>query len=116
MILCLRTLRNLSFANSSKIYKRQKVFQTFSGFLRTICRFSTITLFKHIIKVLGTKEDKDRLKEYKKKFHQYAKRRVYECPPQFGPESKTGHADVFVKVDSQYENYTVTEIEGFRQS
>jgi len=83
--------------------------------LKDYMSFFNYHIIKHIIKVLGTKEDKDRLKEYKKKFHQYAKRRVYECPPQFGPESKAGHADVFVKVDSQYENYTVTEIEGFRQ-
>ena len=83
--------------------------------LKDYMSFFNYHIIKHIIKMLGTKEDKDRLKEYKKKFHQYAKRRVYECPPQFGPESKTGHADVFVKVDSQYENYTVTEIEGFRQ-
>ena len=65
--------------------------------------------------MLGTEEDKDRLKEYKKKIHQYAKHRVYECPPQFGPDSKAGHVDIFVKLDSQYENYTVPEIDSFRQ-
>ena len=83
--------------------------------LKDYMSFFNYHIIKHIIKMLGTEEDKDRLKEYKKKFHEYAKRRVYECPQQFGPESKAGHADIFVKVDLQYENYTVTEIEGFRQ-
>ena len=46
-------------------------------------------------------------------YNVYAKRRVYECMPQFGPVSKTSHADVFVKVDSRYDNYTVAEIKGF---
>ena len=41
-------------------------------------------------------------------------RRIYECLPQFGSVSESDHADIFVKVDSQYENYTVTEVERFR--
>ena len=82
--------------------------------LKDYMSFFNYHIIKHIIKTLGTEEDKERLREYKKKFHQYAKRRVYECLPQYGPESKAGHADIFVKVDSQYENYTVAEIEDFR--
>ena len=99
------------FKNLEKAERISDIFWT----LKDRMSFFNYHIIKHIIKVLGTKEDKDRLKEYKIKFHQYAKRRVYECPPQFGPESKAGHADVFVKVDSQYENYTVTEIESFHQ-
>jgi len=40
---------------------------------------------------------------------------VYECPPQFGPVSNVGHVDIFVKVDSRYEDYDVIEIEVFSQ-
>ena len=42
-----------------------------------------------------------------------SKKRIYECGPHFGPVSDTDHADVFVKVDSRYDNYTVEEIKGF---
>ena len=74
-------------------------------------------IIEHIITVLGTKEDKSRLQNYKTDFQQYAKRRVYECrPPRFGPLSEAGHADIFVKVDSDYEIYTVAELEEFRQT
>ena len=75
--------------------------------------FFNYHILEHIIMVCGTKEDKDNLQRYIKDFDQYAKRRVFECQPQFGPESETDHADVFVKVDSQFESYTVIEVERF---
>ena len=83
--------------------------------LKDYMSFFNYHLIEHIINVLGTEEVKIELKKYKTCFEQYAKRRVYECPPQYGPVSKAGHADVFVKVDSRYENYTLAEIEDFTQ-
>ena len=76
--------------------------------------FFNYHVIEHIITMLGTDKDKDDLKQYKDKFDQYAKRRIFECMPEFGPASETKHADVFVKVDSQYENFTVNEVEKFR--
>ena len=61
-----------------------------------------------------TEEDKAKLQKYKDKFNQYAKRRIFECPPEFGPVSDADHADIFVKLDAQYDDYTVAEIEVFR--
>ena len=63
--------------------------------------------------MLGTDEDKAELQNYKDKFDQYARRRIFECRPHFGPESETDHADIFVKLDSRYDNYTVAETKGF---
>ena len=77
--------------------------------------FFNYHLIEHIIDMLGTEEIKAELKKYKTNFQEYAKRRVYECPSQFGPVSKVGHADIIVKIDSRYENYTLTEIEDFGQ-
>ena len=82
--------------------------------LKDYFSFFNYHIIEHIITVCGTREDKDNLQRYKKDFDQYAKRRIFECNPQFGSESEMDHADVFVKVDSQYENYTVTEVERFR--
>ena len=76
--------------------------------------FFNYQLIEHIIKSLGTEEDKAGLQRYREDFDQYAKRRVFECLPEFGPISDADHADVFVKVDSQYDNYKVVEIEWFR--
>ena len=75
--------------------------------------FFNYDIIEHIITVLGTEEDKANLQSYKNRFDQYAKRRIYECGPHFGPVSDTDHADVFVKVDSRYDNYTVEEIKGY---
>ena len=76
--------------------------------------FFNYHIIEHIIKTLGSKKDKARLRWYKEDFNQYAKRRIFECLPEFGPVSHVDHADIFVKVDSQYDNYTVAQIEGFR--
>jgi len=54
------------------------------------------------------------LQKYKDDFQVYAKRRIYECLPQFGPVSETDHADIFVKVDSHYDSYTVVELQEFQ--
>jgi len=78
--------------------------------------FFNYQIIEHIIKSLGTEEDIAELHRYKKDFNQYAKRRIFECLPEFGPVSDADHADIFVKVDSQYENYTVAEIEEFRHA
>ena len=76
--------------------------------------FFNYHIIEHIIKELGTEEDKAELQSYKKDFSQYAKRRIFECLPEFGAVSDADHADIFVKIDSQYENFTVEQIEEFR--
>jgi len=74
--------------------------------------FFNYRIIEHIIDELGTDQDKAELQKYKEDFNQYAKRRIFECPPEFGPVNKTDHAGIFVKMDSQYENYTVKQLEG----
>ena len=82
--------------------------------LKDYFSFYNYHVIEHIIKELGTETNKAELQQYKEHFNQYAKRRIFECLPEFGPVSDADHADVFVKVDLQYENYTVAEIEIFR--
>jgi len=75
--------------------------------------FFNYDIIEHITEVLGTKKDKAKLQEYKDNFDQYARRRIYECAPRFGPESETDHPNIFLKLDSRYDKYTVAEIKGF---
>ena len=77
--------------------------------------FFNYQLIEHIIKEFGTRNDKTMLQKYKKEFDQYAKRRIFECPPEFGPVIDADCADVFVKIDSHYKYCTVSQIEMFRQ-
>ena len=81
--------------------------------LKDYFSFFNYHIIEHIIKELGTKEDKAELQRYKNEFNQYAKRRIFKCMPQFGPVSDADHADIFVKLDSQYDDYTVTEVKRF---
>ena len=87
-----------------------KVFLT----IREYISFFNYDIIDLIITELGTEEDKQELEKYKGEFQLYAKRRIYECLPQFGPVSEMDHADIFVKVDSHCESCTVQELEGFR--
>ena len=88
----------------------QKVFMVLNDYFS----FFNYHILEHIIKELGTEQDKARLQKYKEDFNQYTKRRIFECLPHFGPVSDADHADIFVKVDSQFDNYTIAEIERFR--
>ena len=82
--------------------------------LKDYFSFFNYHIIEYIVKALGTAEDKAKLQKYKNDFNQYAKRRIFECQSDFGPISDVHHADIFVKVDEQYENYTVAEIGVFR--
>jgi len=88
-----------------------KIFIALSNYIS----FFNYDIIDLIVNELGTQEDKQELQKYKDEFQLYAKRRVYECLPQFGPVSKTGQANIFVKVDAHYESYTVQELRGFQQ-
>ena len=87
-----------------------KVFIALSNYVS----FFNYDIVDQIITELGTDEDRQELQKYKDDFQVYAKRRIYECLPQFGPVSESDHADIFVKVDSHYESYTVAELEDFQ--
>ena len=82
--------------------------------LKDYFSFFNYHIIEHIIDELGTEEDKKRLQTYKEDFSQYAKRRIFECQPEFGPVSDAGHVDIIVKLDPKCENYTIAEIEVFR--
>ena len=72
--------------------------------------FFNYHIIEHIIEELGTKAE---LQRYNDDINRYAKRRIFECLPEFGRVSDANHANIFVILDAQYENYTVAEIEDF---
>ena len=82
--------------------------------IRDYFSFFNYHVIEHIVNGLGTPQDKVELQNYEKHFHQYSKRRIYECPPIFGPISDADHALLDLKVDSAYEQFTVEELENFQ--
>ena len=82
--------------------------------IRDYFSFFNYRVIEHIVDGLGTDQDRVELQNYERDFHQYSKRRIYECPPVFGPMSDADHTLLVVKVDSAYEQFTVEELENFR--
>ena len=76
--------------------------------------FFNYHVIEHIVVELGTDQDKVELQNYEKEFDQYSKRRIYECPPKYGSVSKDDHADLVLKLDSVYEEFTVKELKKFQ--
>ena len=81
--------------------------------LKDYFSFFNYRILEHIIKELGTEQDKAELQRYKNDFNQYAKRRVFQCLSEFGSESEADHGDIFVKLDPHYDEYTVAELDRF---
>ena len=75
--------------------------------------FFNYHVIEHIVDGLGTDQDKFELRNYKREFYQYAKRRIYECPPVYGPMSDADHADLILKTDSVYSEFSVEQLENF---
>ena len=76
--------------------------------------FFNYDVLEHIVDGLGTEQDKVHFHNYKKEFQQYSKRRIYECPPVYGPMSDIGHINLVLKIDSVYEQFTMKELKSFR--
>ena len=82
--------------------------------IRGCISFFNYHMIEHIVVELGTEQDRVELQNYEKEFDEYSKRRVYECPPVYGSVSKDDHADLVLKVDSVYEEFTVKELKRFQ--
>ena len=76
--------------------------------------FFNYHVIEHIVDGLGTDQDRAELQNYEKEFDEYSKRRVYECPLEYGPKSDAEHVDLVVKVDSVCEEFTVKELKKFQ--
>ena len=58
---------------------------------------------------LGTEDDKQQMSSYKKDFMEYIKRRVYECPAEFG-SMNDGDCTIVVKLDKSYDDCTADQL------
>ena len=58
---------------------------------------------------LGTEDDKQQMSSYKKDFATYMKRRLYECPAEFGPMNNSD-CTIIVKLDKTYDDCTADQL------
>ena len=73
------------------------------------CSFFNYRLLSFLVKKHGTLEDKEQLEKYEKEFSDYAQRRVFECPSEFGEMNKK-FANLVVKLDDHYEQCTTKQL------
>ena len=76
--------------------------------------FFNYYIVEHIIKYLGTEKDKQNTSSYKQSFAEYANRRVYECPAEFGYENEDD-CTIIVKLDKSYDKCTLDQLELLRK-
>ena len=72
--------------------------------------FFNYHVIEHIVDGLGTDQDRVELQNYKKEFDEYSRRRIIECPPDYGSKGNGGDAELIMKVDLVYEKFTVMEL------
>ena len=73
------------------------------------CSFFNYRLLSFMVEKHGTTDDKEQIEKYEKEFSEYAQRRVFECPSEFGEVSKK-FANLVVKLDDHYEQCTTKQV------
>jgi hypothetical protein len=81
--------------------------------IKVFCSFVNYDLVEYLIDVIGMEEDRARLKEYKSGFADYARRRIFECPPKTAM-STAGQCDMYVKLDSHFSKLSLNDLREFR--
>ena len=81
--------------------------------LKVFWSFVNYDLVEYLIDVIGIEEDRDRLKEYKRGFADYAKRRIPECPPKTAM-STAAQCDMCMKLDTKFSKLSLNDLHEFR--
>lgn len=74
------------------------------------CSFYNYRLFGFLVGAHGTPKDKQKLQQYEAEFNEYAKRRVFECPPELGKPSDKFNTNISIKLDDHYEGCTLNQL------
>ena len=84
------------------------------GLVSQYSSFFNYRMLEHIIKNLGSEQDKRNLAKYVEEFAEYAKRKVFECPCEVGTMNEEGYANMFVTLDDAYDNCTILSLNNFK--
>lgn len=82
-----------------------------------VCKFWSFLdydLLQHLIEIIGSDDDRKRMKEYRESFKDYATRRVRECP-RIGAHKDGKWKDVYIKLDTRLASITaINDLKEFR--
>ena len=83
--------------------------------LQDYCSFFNYEIIGYIIAELGTEKDKAKLQLYEDELKRYSKRRVFECPLEYGSRADPSQVYVVVKLDKTLESFTLEELQVFKE-
>ena len=102
------------FAYCKKEIRKAESLQDAFEALEPFVSFFNFEIVGLIIQRNGSQEDKINLQAYKAKFDLFCKRRICECPIElFGKSSNDGQ--IVVKLDDNFEEYTLNALKLFRK-
>lgn len=81
--------------------------------VKSCCSFFNFHMLERIIDRLGTDKDRANFTRYKEDFSKYAERDVLMCPSEYGTMKEEGHANLFITLDSSYNNCTLSRLQQF---
>ena len=95
-----------ALANAKSVDDVMSVVKDYSPFFN--CR-----MLEHIISEFGTRQNKEKLAEYKEDFAKYAECCVIECPSEVSKMSEEGYSNMFVTLDDSFDNCTISHLNIF---
>ena len=109
-----RLKRYLAGVIKDKLKEELKNMEEIQDFIKCRSSFFDHRLVKYMITMAGSDEDKERLQKYEQAFLCYAKRRIYECPSKFKAICAPDEIEMHVKLDSEYDECKLEQLEGLQ--
>ena len=108
-------LKTSAFVEDFEHLKAAKCMMDIMEIVRSYCNFFSYDIIEELVLALGNEGDKKNLSKYTEEFNEYAKRKVYECPTELSPVTETGQAIVYVTLDENYDNSTLSHLRCLHQ-
>ena len=83
--------------------------------VRSYCNFFSYDIIEELVIALGSEEDKKSLAKYTEEFKEYAKRKVCECPTELSQVTESGQAIIYVILDENYYDCTLSHLRYLHQ-
>lgn len=106
----LKDSKHLTFRKQFSTLQSAKSIDDVKFVVIEYCSFFNYQILEHLIKKLGTDEDKKKLEEYEAAFNEYAQRKVYEMPSNVQHVSSDSPAIVYITLDDSFNDCAIQQL------
>ena len=110
-----RHSKTSAFVEDFEHLKAAKCIMEIMEIVRSYCNFFSYDIIEELVIALGNENDKKNLSKYIEEFNEYAKRKVYECPTELSPVTESGQAIIYVTLDENYDDCTLSHLRHLHQ-